>query len=238
MRALRVRLDASPEKSSATVGPVPTETPSDHDCGWRCPARAGYRERRDTSTEGTRRTRPENTASRTSDRDSTGGQAADDTLARIAPEQQRQRQQSGRRKLDGHARVHHGGDRDCDDRDQKQSKHKMRARTASKHARNIHTLTPEVQSANNDRDRRRSLADCGVEYVRGTGERDRLDYAAESLNRLDWVCFGRVDCELGAEQACACRSLCRYSPLAAGVFLQLDGGDYAIVASSSCRCRV
>lgn len=135
---------------------MPTERPSDHDCGWRCPARAGYRERRDTSTERTRRTRPENTASRTSDRDSTGSQAADDTLTRIAPGQQRQRQQSGRRKLDGHARVHHGGKRDRDERDQKQSKHKMRARTASKHARNIHTPTSEVQSTSHERDRRTS----------------------------------------------------------------------------------
>lgn len=110
--------------------------PSDRQAKRRCPAAAGSGERGHACTQQAWRSRKRDHVRGTRQAHSTR-QASQHALAWIAPEQQRQRQQPGRREQQsvGHAREGH--ERYRDSHDQRQPKRKAPTRAESRHARNI-----------------------------------------------------------------------------------------------------
>jgi hypothetical protein len=126
---------------------TPTEA-SDQGCSRRRSTGAGYCERSHAGAKRARRARQGDTASGTPE-DSPTSQAVDDTLTRIAPEQQRQHQQSSRREREGHARARKNAYRDREQQEHKQPKRKAQACTMNRHARE-HTARPSRPPASDD----------------------------------------------------------------------------------------
>jgi hypothetical protein len=108
-------------------------------------ARARQREHGNTGTKAARRARNADPPNRTH---SCGpaSQPTDDTLTRVAPEQQRHHQQPSRRQLERDARASDNDDGDREGHDRKQPEREVRTRAMSSHAGNIQPATPQVQT--------------------------------------------------------------------------------------------